>query len=155
MTTQDMIQAMNSFLDDAEIRYEYDAANDTIRFGTKIDGKLSSVRYRIHFNEEDYVVCVFCPMNASEGVRTEMARYLTMANYGLRSGNFEMDFRDGEIRYKVYVDCHGLYDLPEAIVSRSIFVPLHMMERYGDGIAALLMGFSTAEAEIEKAEKDT
>ena len=154
MTTQDMIQSVNRYLDNSGIRYEYDAANDTVRFGTKVDCRLSSVRYRIGFGDEDYTVYVTCQMNAAESARDEIAKYLTMANYGLRSGNFEMDYRDGEIRYKVYVDCHDLDWLPDKIIGRSIFVPLGMVERYGDGIAALLMGFSSAEDEIRKAEKD-
>src|SRR5688500_12466181 len=34
----------------------------------------------------------------------EVMEYLTRANYGLSIGNFEMDLRDGEIRYKSSVD---------------------------------------------------
>ena len=29
-----------------------------------------------------------------------MAEFLTRANYGIMIGNFEMDFNDGEVRYK-------------------------------------------------------
>ncbi len=75
-----------------------------------------------------------------------------MANYGLVNGNFELDLRDGEIRYKTYVNCDGLESLSEAVIQDSIYVGCVMMDRYGDGIAALAMGFSDADTEIKKAE---
>ena len=81
-----------------------------------------------------------------------MVKYLTMANYGLANGNFELDVRDGEIRYKTYVNCKGLESLPGQIIKDSILVGWYMMERYGNGIAAIAMGFSDAETEIKKAE---
>ena len=36
-----------------------------------------------------------------------MMKYLTLANYGVVNGNFEMDLSDGEIRYKSYVDARS------------------------------------------------
>ena len=43
-----------------------------------------------------------------EEMRVPMAEFLTRANYGLRIGNFEMDFEDGEVRYKSSVDFEGI-----------------------------------------------
>jgi len=41
--------------------------------------------------------------------------FLTRANYGLNIGNFEMDFQDGEIRFKTAID------VEEVILRLSIF----------------------------------
>ena len=41
---------------------------------------------------------------APEEKRMAIAEFLTRANYGLRIGNFELDFSDGEIRYKTSID---------------------------------------------------
>jgi hypothetical protein len=35
-----------------------------------------------------------------EARRLEVSHFLTRANYGLADGNFELDFEDGEVRYK-------------------------------------------------------
>ena len=39
-----------------------------------------------------------------EEKRPTMSEFLTRANYGLRLGDLEMDFRDGEVRYKASLD---------------------------------------------------
>lgn len=48
----------------------------------------------------------FCalPFCAPEARRGAMAEAITRANYGLTLGNFEMDFRDGELRYRTSMD---------------------------------------------------
>ena len=89
-----------------------------------------------------------------EETRKIIMEYLTMANYGLRAGNFELDLRDGEVRYKVNVNAKGLDSLSTKIIEDSIMIPLMMMDRYGDGLAALFLGFSDPQTEIQKAEAD-
>jgi hypothetical protein len=43
---------------------------------------------------------VFLPLFAPEDRRLAVAEYITRANFGFRLGNFELDFNDGEIRFK-------------------------------------------------------
>lgn len=47
------------------------------------------------------------PWYAPEPIRGAMAELLTRINYGLSIGNFEMDFSDGEIRFKTSLDVSG------------------------------------------------
>ncbi len=47
------------------------------------------------------------PWYAPEPNRGAMAELLTRINYGLSIGNFEMDFADGEIRFKTSLDVSG------------------------------------------------
>jgi len=39
--------------------------------------------------------------------RGAVAEFINRANYGIIIGNFEMDFADGEIRYKTSIDVQG------------------------------------------------
>jgi Zn ribbon nucleic-acid-binding protein len=48
-----------------------------------------------------------CPQRAPEERRREVAEFLTRTNYGLAAGNFELDFDDGEIRYKSVLQTQG------------------------------------------------
>ena len=66
-----------------------------------------------------------------------LAEYLTRVNYRLRNGNFEMDYRDGELAFKCYVDCHGGVPVQEAI-DDSIFCPPAMFHQYGNGILQVM-----------------
>lgn len=44
------------------------------------------------------------PWNTPEGQRGAMAEAITRINFGLPLGNFEMDYADGEIRFKTSID---------------------------------------------------
>jgi hypothetical protein len=51
--------------------------------------------------EKDLVLLYsICPQRVPEARRLEVSHFLTRANYGLADGNFELDFEDGEVRYK-------------------------------------------------------
>ena len=64
-----------------------------------------------------------------------------------------MNFKEGEVRFKVHTNYKGLDEFSEEIIEDSLIIPPAMFERYGDGLVALMMGFSTPEVEIDKAEK--
>ena len=60
-----------------------------------------------------------------------MAEYLHRANYGLRVGNFELDYDDGEIRYKTYIDA-DFTEITDKTIMMSIFIPGDMFNKYGN-----------------------
>ena len=115
---------------------------------------MKSARMIIRFRKTDYNVYMIAPISADPENLGEVLRFTAQANYGLASGNFEVDVDDGEIRYKSYVDCDGLETLPKVLFEDGISACWAMMERYGNGFAALAMGFSDADTEIKKAESD-
>jgi hypothetical protein len=80
-----------------------------------------------------------CSSNAPENKRHDMAEFLTRANYGLVIGNFEMDFNDGEIRYKTSLDVEG-DELSSALMKNLVYSNVMMMDRYLPGIMAVLYG---------------
>lgn len=82
---------------------------------------------------------------------TRMAEFICRANYGLKNGNFEMDFRDGELRYKVFVDCTGINPSND-IIKTSIYSPALMFERYGGGITDVIFSDISVESSINKCE---
>lgn len=144
-----MVDSVRNFLDMDEWKYEYDPGMQIIRTGINLKCKLQSCRLIIRFSEDGYTVYATIAMNADESCRANVAEFITRANYGLKNGNFEMDFNDGEIRYKIYTRYEGLDDLPKEIIENSISVPALMFQRYGDGLATILFGFSTP-AEVIK-----
>lgn len=151
---ENMIDLVRNFLDEDEWKYEYDDSMKIIRTGVNLKCKLQSTRLIIRFTDDGMIVLATISMNASEEYRPAIAEYLTRANYGLKNGNFEMDFSDGEIRYKVYTNYKGLEEISREIIEDSIMIPPIMIDRYGDGLAALMFGFSTPEEEIRKVEGD-
>jgi hypothetical protein len=99
--------------------------------------------------QRQFVFYSVCPVNASEEKRPAMAEFLTRANYGLFVGNFEMDWSDGEIRYKTGIDVEG-DRLSQALVQQMVYANVVSMDRYLPGIMKVLYGhLSPAEAVAE------
>lgn len=156
MDQEQIVDAVRDWLDGDDWHYDYNAEKHMISAGIKLDCKMRSARVYIPIRDDNsYIVNIVAPIKGDPNGLDELIKYLTMANYGLANGNFELDVRDGEIRYKTYVNCRELESLPDRIIKDSILVGWYMMERYGDGIAAISMGFSDAETEIKKAEGDS
>ena len=154
MQKEDVVNAIRDWLDEKGFHYRYDAENDLLVTGISIGGKLNNLRLTVNFFDPGYNVYAISPIHGDPARLDGLMNYLHQANYGLHAGNFELDVRDGEIRFKFWVPTVGLESLPEEFIHMSILLPGTMFERYGDGIAALAMGFSDPDAEIKKAEED-
>jgi len=78
-------------------------------------------------------------LTAPDNKLAEVAEFLHRANYGIVIGNFELDFRDGEIRYKVSTDFEDHIPTSQYI-SNMISCALAMSERYVMGLGAVIYG---------------
>lgn len=152
MEGEQIVDAVRDWLDNDDWRYEYVAEKQMIKMGINLNSKIKSGKIFIDFKDDCYLVYLSSPIFGDKENLGELIKYLTMANYGLINGNFELDVRDGEVRYKSFVNCDGLESLSENVIRDSICFPCVMMDRYGNGIAALALGFSDADTEIKKAE---
>ena len=130
-------------LDELELSYDFGQSGDWIKTQIPLDGKLNSMTVHIHCAENRYMVNAFISLDADADCRTQVSEYLMRANYGLVHGNFEMDFSDGEIRFRLTVDCEDRTGLSETVVMRSLFIPKMMYEKYGDGLVAVMYGIKT------------
>ena len=147
-----MLDIVRNCLDRQGWRHEYDPEKQFLMMQFSLDCKLQNTRLVLSFRDDGYSIISLINLKAEEQYRTEVLRYLTMANWGMRRGCFEMDLNDGEIRFRAFTNYRGMDTLPEEIVRESVALVLAMVNRYGDGLTALLMGFSTPEEEIKKAE---
>ena len=106
---------------------------------------------RIRMDLEQFVFYVMAPVKALAEARGTLAEFLTRANYGLRIGNFELDMRDGEIRYKSSLDFEGV-DLDPRLIKNAIYPAVQSMDRYLPGMMAVMHGGASAEAAIQMVE---
>ena len=86
-----------------------------------------------------------------EEKRPVVAEFLTRANYGLYVGNFEMDFSDGEVRYKSSLDYENEVLTPQ-LIKNAIYSAVQTMDRYLAGLMRVIYGSqppAEAIAEIE------
>lgn len=153
---QEIVDAVKSFLDGDAWHYRFDSDAGVFHFGVNLHGKMKNVQYLVGINERDYVVYAISPLSADQDDADQMRKmseFVCRANYGLRDGNFELDFRDGELRYKCFMNCNGVIPNKNMIGS-SIHCPAAMFDRYGKGIVQILFNDMSAEDAIELCERD-
>lgn len=101
--------------------------------------------------QEQFAFYSVCPVRPSEDKRLALAEFLTRANYGLALGNFELDFSDGEIRYKTSLDVEG-DRLTSALIKHIVYSNVMMMDTYLPGIMLVIYGNATPEDAIARIE---
>jgi hypothetical protein len=108
---------------------------------------------QVRVDLEQFIFYVVMPMRAPTQVRLAVAEYITRANYGLRIGNFEMDFDDGEVRYKSSLDFESV-DLTPALIRNTIYPAVQTMDRYMSGVLSVIFGGKSAEDAIAAIEDE-
>ena len=93
----------------------------------------------------------YCPVKVPENKRPLVGDFLTRANYGLLVGNFEMDYNDGEVRYKTSIDVEG-NKLSVALVKRLVYDNLAVMDRYLPGVLSVIYGGASPTEAIAQVE---
>ncbi|MEA5601285.1 YbjN domain-containing protein [Nostoc sp. UHCC 0252] len=100
---------------------------------------------------KQFVFYSLCPIAAPENKRQAIAEFLARANYGLMIGNFELDFSDGEIRYKTSIDIVG-DNLSFALIKNLVYTNVTMMDEYLPGIIFVIDGDASPKEAITKIE---
>lgn len=149
----EIAKAIKNFLDTDDWHYTFDENDGIFKMGVNLKCKLGSTDMRVKVGADYFTTYAAVKMNADASCRTEVAEFITRANYGLRNGNFEMDFRDGELRYKSFNNCDGLIP-SRAVIADGIMIPALMIDRYGDGLVAVMFGLQTPEDAVAASESD-
>ena len=137
--------AVKAFLDEHDFKYQADEDEGTIRMGINIPGKVRNVKIHIDFAYEDcYIVMCFFPNKAPEQSYPDILRFINQINYSARFGSFEMDEEDGEIRYRMTVDCEDITPSSK-MIEKSIYIPATMLKNYGESIVDIIMEYKTYE----------
>lgn len=85
------------------------------------------------------IVYVYMPLKVPPNKRLDVAEFITRANHGIVVGNFEMDFEDGETRFKGSTCYDGgilTNGMIEDVLQRSAFT----MNRYFPGLNQIIWG---------------
>ena len=101
--------------------------------------------------EEEKRFCYYslCPVNAPKEKIPYMAEVLTRINYGLKVGNFEMDYETGEIHFKTYVDFFGEEDEKPAL-AQCIYANIMSFDNYFPKLLQAIHGGEEGKEEFSK-----
>lgn len=105
---------------------------------SELSGPVGSWDFYAQAVEERDLVLLYsiAPQRVPEQRRLEVSEFLTRANYGLADGNFELDFDDGEIRFKSVL--HVPAELDGLLVRRVVRLNGAALETYLPSIAELI-----------------
>jgi hypothetical protein len=108
---------------------------------SELSGDLGRWRFYAQVVEELELILFYsvCPLRVPEHRRYEVSEFLTRANYGLAAGNFELDFADGEVRYKTALQLQ-VDGLDGATLRRVMRANGVAVETYLPGIGAVIAG---------------
>lgn len=142
----EVISLVRSFFEERKWKYTYDESTRQLSAGFNISGKIRNVKMVIDLGYDDcFIVLCPVPINATEEAYPEILRLLNHINFNSKFGTFELDERDGEIRYRITVDCAD--QLPSSTsIKRSVILPLRVVPEYTEKMIDIIIGGKTFEA---------
>lgn len=106
---------------------------------------------RTRVEQSQFVFYSICPIKVPKPKRRALGEFIARANYGMIIGNFELDFTDGEVRYKTSIDVEGsIITFP--LLKRLVYTNVMMMDNYLPGITSVIKGEASPEDAIAQIE---
>ena len=148
-----VLDALNRFFEDDDWKIDPVEGHNAVRMAFSGDAGKWACFAQAREDQEQMVFYSVFPVNVPEEHRTEVALFLTRANYGMILGNFEIDLRDGEVRYKTATDCEANAEIEPAMIKPHVYANVLTMDRYYGALQAVAAGEKDAAAAIQEVEE--
>lgn len=151
MSSKPLLDTVVSHFRERKMRFDLMEEKSVISTGFRC--KHANLRCVVDVKEDREMIVIysFLSANAPEEMRPAVAEFLALANWGLIIGNFELDWRDGEIRYKTSVYSKGLAITSEC-VRHLIGYNIATMDRYMPALMSVIFGNVEPQKAILRAE---
>ena len=147
-----VFRAVQRFFHEDDWNVERIPGKDALTMG--FCGRSSNWRCLAIVEEEREQFAFFSTLDTRvpEEKRRAAAEYLTRANYGLVLGNFELDFSDGEVRYRTSIDVEG-GELTHTMIKNLVYSNCTIMDRYLPGLLKVVFGNARPRLAVEEVER--
>ncbi len=132
-----LLDIVTAFFDAEQWAYRQLDRGDLLQLTANVEGVEWQCFARVYEVQSRLVFYSVYPTNVPEEKRPTVAEYVTRANFGLLLGNLEMDFSDGETRFKTSIDVQG-DRLTPTLVRDLVYPNLQAMRQYMPGLDAIL-----------------
>lgn len=153
--SNELVNVVKQFLEEGKWRYSFNKNTGVFQFSLKIRGKIQKINYVIEVQKKEILVYGISPIGADQedfAMMYQMAEFICYVNYGLKNGCFEFDFRDGEIRFRSFIDCDEVIPSME-VIKNSVYCTAAMYENYAPGITEIIFVGCSAKEAIAKCKK--
>ena len=133
-------EKVKAFLDADERHYSF-REEGIFEMGLKMESTISSIKIIIIVENDCFQVRSILPVGVDvkdENKLVQLLMYVTKVNYQSKIGDFMVGINDGEIAYKVHVDCGGIDDIGNDLVKKSVMCSVFMFKRYMPGLEAII-----------------
>jgi hypothetical protein len=122
-----------------EDEWPFDQIADLPAIRSGFSGKNGKWLCYAHAREEveQFVFYSVLPVNVPPNRLAAAAEFITRANHDMIIGNFEMDYDDGEIRFKTSIDVEG-DELTFDLIKQVVYNNVTTMDHYLPGVMALI-----------------
>ena len=103
---------------------------------------------RARNSEEQFLFYSVCPVRVPAAKRPFMTEFIARANYRQRVGNLELDYENGEIRYKTSLDPGGAA-LSAPLLRRAVYANVLAMDHYLPAIMDVLYADAAPKTAVE------
>ena len=144
---------VKKFLDETDWHYDmHDSGHAAIFTGGVggFEGLYNSFRFIMFVGEDEVQNYAMFPASAKDKL-PEMAEFITRANYGLKYGDFEMDWNDGEVRFHLTFPMTAI-QADRLLLPTLLALPPKMLDQYAKGFTEVLMDLNTPAAAIKECE---
>jgi hypothetical protein len=130
---ESLLETVKEFFEEDE--WYYDKVGGAAVLTAGYQGDNGGWRCYAQVDEDERWLAFYSQLDSHipEERRPALAEFFARANYGLVLGNFEMDFRDGEVRYKTSINVRD-DRLSVGLVRPLVYLNVFTMDRYLPGI---------------------
>lgn len=148
-------ETVRKYLDGNDWHYKTEDTGSAMFFIGDVgsfNGLYRTFRFVMFVGDEAVQNYAILPASAKDRL-PQMAEFITRANYGLTNGAFEMDYAEGQVRFRLTYPISAVLADENALLKILTFPPA-VLNRYSKGFAEVLMGSKTPEAAVRECEKD-
>ncbi|MCP2727809.1 YbjN domain-containing protein [Limnofasciculus baicalensis] len=106
---------------------------------------------QVREKEKQFIFYSVCPTQVPKTKRRVVGEFLLRINHEKVIGGFDLDFNNGEIRYKTSISFNNK-SLTSDTIKDLVYTNLMMMERYLPGIRLVISGFISPEEALAETE---
>ncbi len=151
--SQNIFEAMVKFFTTDDWQYTKIQGEPTLQMAFAGKNGRCNCYAKARETAQQFVFYSVSPINAPEHKKQSVSEFIARANYGMIIGNFELDFNNGEIRYKTSINVEET-SLTFALIKHLVYANVTMMDEYLPGIIAVIESDISPELAINKIEQN-
>lgn len=136
-TNKDIFETTIKFFQEQNWQFEQISDKETLQLAFQGKNGKWDCYAKVRSEQQQLIFYSICPITAPYSKRSAIAEFITRANYGLAMGNFELDFSDGELRFKTSIDVEGAF-LISKLIEGVVYANVTMMDEYLPGIITVI-----------------